>query len=166
MKKCIILFFAILLFSNLFAQHNNQGIMYYFGNQIDTLLKQTYGNLVHTLEDNESFAIACSDRDTLLYVSLVFYCNNCDIYDGDGEIDYWRGFLVKNTNRYYLLENKNIPVILDELDSRYGVIKLLEGGGVRQSARIVGEFEPRIVITADQNGRKIYSVKSINIGNR
>ncbi len=163
MKQYLVLVLTLFLLPNLPAQQSEQKIRYFFGYKIDTILHETFNDLASQLEESEALAIACGALDTMMYVDIISYCKTCEIYDDEGDIDYWRGFLAKNTNRYYLLNNQKVPILLSELDSDYGVIKMLEGGGVRQVIQLIGEFEPRIYIVADPKGQKIYKVKYVNI---
>tara|TARA_B100000780_G_C21105591_1_gene446394 strand:- start:947 stop:1441 length:495 start_codon:yes stop_codon:yes gene_type:complete len=162
MKQYFVLGFTLFLLSNSFAQQDDQKIRYFFGHKIDTILYKESSKIISQLEEKEALAIACRVHDTTLIIKLFTYCKTCEIYNQNGDIEYWNGYLALNTNRYYMLNKLKVPILF-KLDASYGAVKIYENGGVNRATRIVGEFETQIIIRASVNGRYIYSVEYINI---
>lgn len=150
--KLIINILLLLVFTFSFlpktrAQNDPEIIQYYFGPKVDTIINSVFDDGILRLESDESFLMDCRNSDTAVFIDLYKYCNSCPVYDSTGDIIYWRGYLAKHTNRFFLLNNHKIPIIFG-LDQYFGAIDL-----DRSKSRITlvcglfGEFEPYVNIT-------------------
>jgi len=164
MKKyifCIIIFLICTL--KLMSQNENKGIRYYFCPKIDTILKIAIDSNILNFKnsDSMSYFIFFYDGDTTIDINLETYSKRYSIYDSIGDIIYWIGYIVKNTNRYILIDKQKIPIVFySDLD--FGVIKMIdEKEGAYEKYYWTREFEKRLRIVADKRGAmnfKIYKV--------
>jgi hypothetical protein len=150
---------------SLAQEEQQQSIRYYFGKKVDSVLNQASNNMNSQLLENESLLLTCTLKDSLLYVSLQTYCNNCNIYDSIGNINYWRGFLAKKSNRFYKIKDLKLPVIFNQFDLLFGVIKMIDEskGSYRSAFQLFSESEPSIIITTDIKGEIIHDIWYINV---
>ncbi len=163
MKKYIILVLVIISTIGVKSQQEQGGIRYYFGSKIDTIINLAVDSSLLDLEKSESYILTCSESDTVVFISLLTYCQVCEIYDSIGNINYWVGYLAKNTNRYYLLKTKKVPVIFSHFDKTFGVVKMIdeEKGYVRRSIQLFSEFESQVNIEANIRGDEIYKLTCV-----
>lgn len=163
MKQTFIalIFFCITI--QILSQEENRKIRYYFGSKIDTVLKISIDSNIIKLDDKESYVISCDEGDSVIYISLHTYCSSCDIFDSIGEINYWLGYLVHYSNRFYLINDLQIPIVFSGLDKQFGVIKMLneEKGYFRKSIQLFPEFGSQVNIITNRKCDKIYDIEYI-----
>ncbi len=163
--KVVVSFLVFLfIFSVVRAQDNSNFIQYYFGSKVDTIFNIVIDSSVIKLGTDESFLISCSNDDTVRYICLYKYCSSCPVFDSTGDIIYWRGYLAKYTNRFYILEDMKIPIIFYPFDFSYGVIKIVYKDNyptIVKSGMMFSEFEAQVCILTNRRGDKIYKVDCI-----
>ncbi|HCT85683.1 MAG TPA: hypothetical protein DF296_10855 [Candidatus Margulisbacteria bacterium] len=143
------------------AQNGSEIIQYYFGSKVDTIINLALDSGIIKLEPDESLLMLCSNNDTAVYINLYKYCNSCPIYDSTGNLIYWRGYLAKHTNRFFLLNNRKIPVLF-ELDEFFSAIELDRSKSrITTVYRLFGEFEPQVNITIGFRWGRFYKASYI-----
>ncbi len=171
MKKYLFLIIFVVFnvgILKVYSQNKNNGIRYYFHPKIDSILKLAIDSNALNIKsfDSLSYYIRFYEEDTTINIVLSYYCSKCHIFDEKGDIKNWITYLAKNTNRYYSISNKKIPLIFDS-DLNFGVIKMIDekNGSLTSFFSSSLEFEKRLLIVADWRGYmnfKIYKLSLIS----